>query len=148
LKGHLLIEEALTGILELHVFHPEHLEAARLSFHHKACIVRALGLRKDKFGEWDLLQAINTLRNDLAHQLHSDQREKKVQRLREVYLREAKGMEGIEELRDADEVTLLVNAMAHMVGFLSAMHADSKALRGFVHALDRSMNPDLPAFDP
>lgn len=147
LKGHLLIEEALEGILIMHVFHSKHLNEARLSFHQKMCVVRSLGHRKAHFGEWELIQVINGLRNELAHQLEPELKEKKMARLREVYFREAAGMEGVSELRGLDDPDLISTACAHAIGFLSSMQADSKALRGFVHALDRVLNPDLAPFE-
>ena len=48
LRGHLIIEEALTGILELHVFHPEHLDSARLTFHMTRNTVRATSLVQER----------------------------------------------------------------------------------------------------
>jgi hypothetical protein len=146
LKGHLLIEEALTGIIELHTFHHEHLDAARLSFNQKACVARALAFRRADIGEWELIQAINTLRNDLAHRLESEERENKLMRLREVYLREAAGMGNLEEQKSLDPPALIASACALVLGVLSSIHEDSNALRGFVHTLDRKLNPDLEPF--
>lgn len=78
LKGHLLLEEALENILNLSVFHREHLDDARLSFAQKSQIARSFCLRKNKFGEWDLIAAINALRNDFAHNLNSPGRDRKL----------------------------------------------------------------------
>src|SRR5262249_34301048 len=89
LKGHLLLEEAICRIMDQYVFHREHLADARLSFHQKALIARSLCLRKNRFGEWDLLNAINSLRNDLAHRLNSQEREKKLAAVKDIYAREA-----------------------------------------------------------
>jgi len=71
LKGHLLLEEALSRILEQHVFHREHLGETRLSFHHKMLLARSLCLRKNGLGEWELLAAIKPLRNEIAHKLNA-----------------------------------------------------------------------------
>ncbi|WP_250493774.1 hypothetical protein [Caballeronia sp. GAWG1-1] len=69
LKGHLLIEEALSKTIDQFVFHREHLEEARLSFADKMNVSRALCLRKNQFGEWELIAAINALRNVVGHTL-------------------------------------------------------------------------------
>jgi hypothetical protein len=69
LKGHLLLEEVLTKILEQYLFHRQHLDGARLTFHQKSALGRALCLRKDHLGEWELLAVINALRNEVAHNL-------------------------------------------------------------------------------
>jgi hypothetical protein len=42
---------------------------------------------------------------------------------------------------------MIASACALVLGFLSAMHADSHALRGWIHTLDRTMNGDLPPFE-
>src|SRR5687767_14766676 len=65
LKGHLLIEETLTEIIEQYIFHREHIAKARLSFAHKMHLAQGLCLRKNTLGEWELIAAINALRNDL-----------------------------------------------------------------------------------
>lgn len=147
LKGHLLIEEALSGIIELHTYHHEHLDAARLSFNQKALVARSLSFRRAGIGEWELIQAINALRNDLAHRLESDSRQQKLARLRDVYFREAAGIEDIEEHRTLEAPALIANACALVLGVLSSIHEDSNALRGFVHNLDRTLNPDLDPFE-
>ncbi len=147
LKGHLLIEEALTEIIELHTYHHEHLDAARLSFNQKTCVARALAFRRADIGEWELIQAINALRNDLAHRLESEEREKKFARLREVYLREAQGIRDFDEQATLEPPALIANACALVLGVLSSIHEDSNALRGFIHSLDRTLNPDLEPFE-
>lgn len=42
LKGHLVIEEKLTESIEKSVFHPDHLDGARLTFAQKLAICRSL----------------------------------------------------------------------------------------------------------
>jgi hypothetical protein len=56
LKGHLVIEERLTSVIEKFVFHPEHLEQARLTFAHKLAIARSLSLDEDKNSMWSLIK--------------------------------------------------------------------------------------------
>lgn len=147
LKGHLLIEEALTRILEQHVFHREHLSEARLSFNQRMFLARSLCLRKNNNGEWELIAAINSLRNELAHQLKSPEREKKLNKVKNLYFREAAGLEGIENIRKESDSTILYFACGHCSGFLAKFEGDAKALRQMVHTMDRQMNPDLPAFE-
>lgn len=146
LKGHLLLEEAMSEIIDQYVFHRENVEDARLSFAQKLHLSKALCLRKNTFGEWALISAINTLRNDLAHQLNSTEREKKLAKVRELYFREAAGYAGIEELKKEADVVILFNACAHCAGFLATFLRDSKGFRAMIHAMDRGMNPDQPAF--
>lgn len=85
LKGHLLLEEALALIIDQHVFHREDVAEARLSFAQKLNVAKSLCLRKNKLGEWEMVAAINGLRNDLAHRLNSPDREKKLEKVKTVY---------------------------------------------------------------
>ena len=146
-KGHLLIEEALTRVIEPHLFHPEYLSDASLRFYQKSSIARALCLRKDKLGEWTLMHAINALRNTLAHKLQSEERDKRVARVRRTYFKEAPDSPDVAALREASDATVIVAACAHCVGFLASLESDAKALRQTIHALDRGLKPDPPELE-
>lgn len=147
LKGHLLLEEGLSAILDQYVFHREHLAQARLTFAQKLQLARALCLRKNKLGEWELMAAINALRNDLAHRLNSRDRGRRFDVVKNLYLREAAGFERIEDLKGEPDAVIVFNACAHCAGFLVTFETDSKSLRRMVHRLDRDINPDLPEFE-
>jgi hypothetical protein len=147
LKGHLLIEEALSAVLEQYVFNREHLEEARLTFAQKTQLARALCLRKNKFLEWQLVLGINTLRNDLAHKLNSAERSKKLENVKTLYFREAAGFEEVEQLKRESDAVILYHACAHCAGFLSTFLADSRGFRSLLHAMDRQLNPDFPPFE-
>jgi len=147
LKGHLLIEEALTRIIEKFTYHPQHLTEANLRFFQKVQIARALCLRKDQFGEWELILAINSLRNEVAHKLQSPNRDKKFDRVKEVYFREVAGFPEAAERRNASDATILMFACGHCTGFLGTYEEDAKSFRKMVHSMDRVMNPDQPPFD-
>jgi len=81
LKGHLLMEELVNEIIADFCELPEYVEELRLSFFHKSKLARALS-GKNLQGEptddpWRSLEALNSLRNQLAHQLepkHLDQK--------------------------------------------------------------------------
>lgn len=68
LKGHLLVEEVLVELTDLVLPHSQNLDNARLSFHQRACVMKAaIPSRTDDC--WQLIFALNSLRNDLAHNL-------------------------------------------------------------------------------
>jgi hypothetical protein len=77
LKGHLIIEEGLIAAIEAKCSKAEYLESARLSFYQKLQLVRALYTSanvkqnpEDVMNTvFDALEALNTLRNRLAHNL-------------------------------------------------------------------------------
>lgn len=147
LKGHLVLEETLTRILEQYVFHPDHLDDARLSFNHKLSLARSLCLRMDTFDEWELLGAINGLRNEVAHNLRSPSREKKLAKVRDLYYGAASTFEDLEQIKAGPDSLILLAACAHCAGFLASFERDSKAFRKLVHSMDRGLNPDKPEFD-
>jgi hypothetical protein len=147
LKGHLLLEEALALIIDQHVFHREHIEDARLSFAQKLHVARSLCLRKNALGEWELVAAINGLRNDLAHRLNSPDRQKKLEKVKAVYFREAAGFGRLEDIKAKRDHEIVLAACAHCAGFLATCAEDLRHLRQVIHAMDRDMNADLPAFE-
>lgn len=82
LKGHLLAEERLNQLIRLFAPHPEHLAATTLRFHQKLGIVRALvpTAMADAL-VWELLEALNTVRNEMAHSLGQDRIESRAKAL-------------------------------------------------------------------
>lgn len=73
LKGHLLIEEQLNDILYDTCLLPKYIDDARLSFYQKIMLIRSL-IGQDLKGNatedpWRSLEALNSVRNQLAHHL-------------------------------------------------------------------------------
>jgi hypothetical protein len=137
LKGHLLIEEQLNAILSKFVVHPDLLDHARLRFVQKVELARSCSLGERDNTMWDLVLAINVVRNELAHSLHSDKRELKLARLRDKYV------DQVGELRDLEresDVAMLAGALATCVGFLSGFNDEAIRFRSLVDALDRTVN--------
>lgn len=148
LKGHLIIEAAIDNILSIIFFHPEHVFKGRFTFMQKVQMARAYGLRKDKNTIWNLILSINEVRNEVAHNLAGDKRDKKLKQLRRLLLIEAtKEMRASFETDDRkfedmpDEVVVTYSCSL-CTGFLGAFEADIAALRSAVDALDRGRNPD------
>lgn len=71
LKGHLLAEEALDDLIRFYCKQPEHLDDVEIRFFVKARIARALSGHIVWTGLWPLIDALNSVRNDLAHKLES-----------------------------------------------------------------------------
>jgi hypothetical protein len=71
LKGHLLVEELLEEVIESIASHRDSIGEAKLSFHQKAVLARALCWTKADSPHWDLISKLNILRNNLAHNLES-----------------------------------------------------------------------------
>ncbi|WP_417584415.1 hypothetical protein [Pelagibacterium sp.] len=149
LTGHLIIETALDNILAVVFFHPEHLfKEARLSFSQKAHVVRAYGLRKNDNSMWDIILTVNSVRNEIAHNLAGEGRNARLQQLRSLFRAEASGeMQAMleqdwGELKDVPDPVIVVWACSLCTGFLGEFEADVSSLRNTIDALDDSMNPD------
>ena len=79
LKGHLLVEEGLDELIQAACPEPQHIFAGRPPpFHMKMRIARAMTAHVVFPGLWPMIDALNTLRNDLAHRLDSPALTKKV----------------------------------------------------------------------
>jgi hypothetical protein len=81
LKGHFEIEEQLDFVLEKLATNPRFLELSGAKFVHKVKWLRAFGpLGNDD--RWDLVEALNTLRNKIAHRFEGSKRKEALQNLR------------------------------------------------------------------
>jgi hypothetical protein len=138
LKGHLVIEERLTSVIEKFVFHPEHLEQARLTFAHKLAIARSLSLDEDKNSMWSLIKKLNALRNTLSHSLDGESRIKAMEAVKSAYVAECSGQ--LNEY-EGDDTIMLAGVIAACLGFVHAMEQEVERFREHVGMMDRVVNP-------
>lgn len=84
LKGHLLVEEILDVLIKSYCSEPQHLDNVEIRFFVKAKIARALvgGLFPESM--WLMIEALNTVRNDLAHNLESGKLKEKIQKFTDI----------------------------------------------------------------
>jgi hypothetical protein len=139
LKGHLIIEEFLTRAIQKFVWHPEHLDDARLSFAQKLSVCRSMSLDNNDKTVWDLISKLNGLRNAFSHSLQGERRTKATDALRSAYMREL-GEDKLDEFESTD-VGLLLGVIALCMGFLSGFENEVERFREKVNALDKLMNP-------
>jgi hypothetical protein len=79
LKGHLLVEAGLDDLIQAACPEPQQILGGRpLAFRLKMRIARALTGHVVYPGLWPMIDALNTLRNDLAHRLESPVLTKKI----------------------------------------------------------------------
>jgi len=77
LKGHLLVEQFLTSLIESYCFKPEFLEDAKLSFFNEVKLARCLVMHPMPDDSiWDNIECLNRLRNEIAHKWKTEKREK------------------------------------------------------------------------
>jgi hypothetical protein len=139
LKGHLVLEERLTAVIEKFVFHPEHLEKARLSFAQKVNIARCLSLDESANAMWDLIEKINALRNKLSHSLDGEPRARAMDALKASYRRELGADLGKEEEQDAR--IWLAGALSMCLGFVHSFELEVERFKDYVAMMDRFVNP-------
>ena len=141
LKGHLLIEDALDAILGKFVFHSEHLESANLRFAQKVDLARSMSLDEHNNEMWELVKAINALRNELSHSLKSEKRQQKTRRVIDLYLKLLDNEEVASYHKGESEEIILMWATSFFLGFLSSFEQEVDRFKGLVGALDRVANP-------
>lgn len=137
LKGHLVVEEKLTGIIEKFVFHPEHLDKARLTFAQKVAIARSMSLREDKNHVWDLVGRLNTLRNTLSHSLEGGSRGGATAALRELYA-ECRGGK-LDDWENRDEAVIF-GAVVCCLGFLDSFEQEVERFCRDVDVMHTAVN--------
>lgn len=72
IKGHLLIEECLHGIIENTLRDASRLPDARLTFHQAVCLCEAICGHPKGSLPWAFVRRLNEVRNRLAHRLDHD----------------------------------------------------------------------------
>jgi hypothetical protein len=140
LKGHLIIESAVDNIINLILFHPEHIQDAQLSFKSKVQLARGLALRKNKISIWNLVLSVNAVRNEVAHNLLGETPSRKLDQLRRLYLAELPA-ELREKQKAAPDHVIAMSACMMCTGFLGTLEHDTKRLREYIDGLDAVLNP-------
>lgn len=136
LKGHLLIEECLERIVARIVAHGDLLKDARLTFNQKAVCARAMCWTEHENSLWPLIFALNSLRNDLAHQLEPPKFDGKLRRFLSEHAREYTEKPEFKKLIESAPVGLqLRTAVALLIGFLRAYERDARGYRQVVDAM-------------
>lgn len=130
LKGHMFIEEKFDEILEAHAPHPIKFNDIRLTFHQKLHLIRSLGISGFNNSIWNMISALNELRNKLAHPTKSKVRENKENKLRSLYLKKFP-----EESNESDAV-LFGWAAIYCMGFLEECRKEALSAKRILSKLD------------
>lgn len=116
LKGHLLIEEEINGILRMRLAEPKALFDARLSFSQRLAVLKALsGHDSEEIFRFAAIEALNGLRNQLAHNLEPKDIEKRVA----AFLHEFEDPEMGEEYSQQSTGQRLKRSVAFLCGMLA-----------------------------
>ena len=138
LKGHLVLEERLTAVIEKFVFEPDFIDRARLSFAQKVAIARSMSLDQSRNSVWELIDKLNTLRNKLAHSLDGEPRAKALQAVRDAFQKE---VAEVHQEGQEDERVLLSGAISMCLGFVHSFEREVERFKDYVSIMNRAINP-------
>lgn len=148
LKGHLVMEELMEEAISTFVWHSEFVASARLTFAKKLQLCRSMSHRQQRNGAWEVIGAVNSLRNNLSHTLDQDKRQANLERVRQAYLREYSNCP--RPFDDSDEldpdVEIAMVAIHASLGFLHAHLEETRRFKKHLRVLDLAMNdPAAPS---
>jgi hypothetical protein len=141
LKGHFIMVEALDGFLTVALFNPTWLNLDRMNFHTKGNLALALSLGEDRDPWWDVVWALNQLRNKIAHSFDAKEIQEKMKFLRETFLKVLSERQRLDAEKFTDEQIVLESAYV-CSGFLALLRTDAVTRR---RAIDEYWQPRGPA---
>tara|TARA_R110002072_G_scaffold162687_2_gene314795 strand:- start:6962 stop:7513 length:552 start_codon:yes stop_codon:yes gene_type:complete len=136
LNGHLVLDQALWRIVEKFVHHEEHLPN-QLTFFHRVGMARSMSLDEQNNSMWNLLLAVNTLRNKLAHPTDPAARQNALAVVQDRFLHDFPDYPSDER----GPCELAISAMAGCLGFLREFEAEVDRFRDLVKAMGCILNP-------
>jgi hypothetical protein len=140
LKGHLLIEEGLIRTIRTIIAHGDMLERVRLTFAQTAAIAQAMCWGRHGDETWDVIVALNVLRNSIAHQLESPKLRANVQRLLDAFDKAVNDSEYKAQRGSVSEPEKIKDAIAFVLGFLGSYEGDAKGYRQLVDEAYKEAN--------
>jgi hypothetical protein len=137
LKGHLLIEEELELIINNFLPNAEAVNKAKFSFFNKTALAQAICWKWPDDEMWSLIFAINTLRNDLAHNLESNRRSIKFDEVLRQHAQMSENDPDYKNFIQKSKEYQLRLAFAHVLGFLDGFKQDVEKSCQFLHSVLR-----------
>ena len=126
LKGHLLLEKAINQAIDATFPNPQYI--SKLNFSQKYNLLRAVDVQLHTDPIWDLIAALNTLRNDVAHSLDSPKTAIRIESLRQAYFKAASGYERLEDHRSYPDGMIISAAAALAVGVIIGLRSRGESI--------------------
>jgi hypothetical protein len=117
LRVHLSVEKGLIQAVALNVHRPEFIEAANLRFHQLLHLAKAWFYEDRDEAAWDALQALNILRNRLAHHLEPGDLKPLLQRILQHHSDEL----ALGSLEQENALRIVIFATGMMTHFVSRL---------------------------
>lgn len=128
LKGHLLVEQQLEQIIQKVVAHGAVLDEARFTFAQKVLLAKSMCWSHHESPIWNFIEALNTLRNDIAHSLGSDKTDGRLQKALNKHEATLNPKELL-EVADYSTANRLKHAVMITMGFLGSYLGDAMSYR-------------------
>jgi hypothetical protein len=125
LRGHLLLEERLNATVKHSLYNPELFDKMNLTFERKLMFARAFSVSLRGEGMWELIAAVNALRNAIAHSLDVEKCQKKFGAVKGLYIRELDDPDLRREDQNEPDHLLFLKAFALCDGYLKQVEADA-----------------------
>ena len=128
-KAHLIVEEALNRGLEVAFPNSQYITSLNLRFYQKVRLLRAVSGKYHDELVWELVLALNELRNAIAHSLSSPRIQEKARALRTSYFRAAEGYPELDEQKKQPDHMIVAFAAVLAVGMLHGLYLIHTELR-------------------
>ena len=125
LKGHLLIESLARDFLSKKIKHPKHLENANLGSYQPILLARSLNDRNISDWAWEAALKLNSIRNDLSHNLIPQKLQSKIDEFISFVDSHASKLEGFEE----DFGPLITRVIVVWLALCVTLHFDPSKFR-------------------
>ena len=125
LKSHLLIESLTKDFLSKKIKHPEHLEKANLGSYQAILLARSLNDRNTNDWAWEAALKLNSIRNDLSHNLIPQKLQSKIDEFINFVDSHASRLEGFEE----DFDPLITRVIVVWLALCVTLHFDPSIFR-------------------
>jgi len=121
LRGHLIIERLLCGLITGMVPNPERLRLERMPFSQKLALARALTPVEAGSRCWVLVEELNRLRNMLAHSLTHPQFESRLRQIRKQFQTVIKRSDWAMSARGRGELAAVTQIVFALIHFLAPL---------------------------
>ncbi len=135
LKGHLLLESLIDQIIGTILPNPQYIKNQNFTFYKKVLLARAMSWDKHKIKMWDLIIAVNSLRNELVHYLESKKLDNKIKTVVQKFKETDPQHPLLKNYKSKKFEDQLKTMILYLAGFLDSYLSDAKAYRKIVDSL-------------
>jgi hypothetical protein len=137
LKGHLHVEQQLERILTYMFFYGDYALKARIGFDQRIQLIKGWSAFHEH-EHWEFISALNQLRNEIAHKSPGEARKKKIEDVRQMFIKAC--IPSVrEQYKSAADSTITLYLCATASGFLEKIHDDILDMRQRIDAMAQTV---------